>query len=192
GGGWGGGWGEKGRDGGLRVDGGLRGGDDVRPQPPVVIVDIDRRSLERLGAWPLPRAVIARLIEAIAAAKPRVVVVDILFADADTRSPAGLARRLGEMTGRRDLVELAQTLPAGARLSAAARKQAPTVLGFGLDPLAADPVPRVPILMRGPPSLAGIWDAPGATGPVKIVADAAAGIGALALAGDADGVVRRA
>src|SRR5262249_61452980 len=46
--------------------------------------------------------------------------------------------------------------------------------------------------MRGPPSLAGIWDAPGATGPVRLIADAAAGIGALALAGDADGVVRRA
>ena len=40
-------------------------------------------------------AVIARLIETIAAAKPRVILVDILFADADTSSPAGLARRLG-------------------------------------------------------------------------------------------------
>src|SRR5262249_47454758 len=59
---------ENGLDRVLMLDGLLRRADDVRPQPPVVIVDIDRRSLERLGAWPLPRAVIARLIEAIAAA----------------------------------------------------------------------------------------------------------------------------
>ena len=103
---------ENGLDRVLMLDGLLRRADEVRPQPPVVIVDIDRRSLERLGAWPLPRAVIARLIEAIAAAKPRVIVIDVLFADADTRSPAGLARRLGETTGRRDLAELAEH-PAG-------------------------------------------------------------------------------
>jgi len=182
---------ENGLDRVLLLDGLLRRADEVRPQPAVVIVDIDRRSLERLGAWPLPRAVIARLVEAIAAAKPRVIVIDVLFADADTRSPAGLARRLGEMTGRRDLAELAPCLPDGDRLMAAAMKQAPVVLGFVLDPLAADAVPHVPVLMRGGPSLSGIWAAPGATGPVKLIAEAAAGIGALALPGDADGVVRR-
>ena len=183
---------ENGLDRVLMLDGLLRRADEARPQPPVVIVDVDRRSLEHLGAWPLPRAVIARLIEAIAAAKPRVIVIDVLFADADTRSPAGLARRLGEMTGRRDVVELADTLPDGDRLMAAAMKQAPVVLGFVLDPLPTDAGPHVPILMRGRPSLAGIWEAPGATGPVKAVAAAAAGLGALALPGDLDGIVRRA
>jgi adenylate cyclase len=183
---------ENGLDRVLVLDGLLRRADEVRPQPPVVIVDIDRRSLERLSAWPLPRAVIARLIEAIAAAKPRVIVIDVLFADADTRSPAGLARTLGEMTGHRDLAELAQTLPDGDRLMAAAMKQAPVVLGFVLDPLPTEAVPHVPILMRGRPSLAGIWEAPGATGPIKAVAEAAAGLGALALPGDSDGIVRRA
>jgi len=183
---------ENGLDRVLMLDSLLRQADEVRPPPAVVIVDIDRRSLERLGAWPLPRAVIARLIEAIAAAKPRVLVVDVLFADADTRSPAGLARRLGEMTGRRDVAELADTLPDGDSLMAAAMKQAPVVLGFVLDPRPADALPHVPFLLRGRPSLEGIWEAPGATGPVRGVAEAAAGLGALALPGDADGIVRRA
>src|SRR6266849_5975784 len=49
----------------------------------VVVVDIDRRSLEALGSWPWPRATIAGLVEAIAAAKPAVVAVDILFAEQD-------------------------------------------------------------------------------------------------------------
>src|SRR5262249_4793196 len=37
---------------------------------PVVIVDIDRASLERLGPWPWPRETMARLVEAVASAKP--------------------------------------------------------------------------------------------------------------------------
>ena len=184
---------ERGLDRVLALDGLLRPAERIgQPQIPVVIVDIDRRSLERLGPWPLPRAEIARLVEAIAAAKPRVVVVDVLFADADARSPAALARRLGDMTGRRDVADLAETLPDGDRLLAAAMKQAPVVLGFVLDPRQQEGVPHVPILMRGRPTLAGVWQVGGATGPVRVLAEAAAGLGALALPGDADGLVRRA
>src|SRR5436305_7238842 len=36
---------------------------------PVVVVDIDRRSLEALGSWPWPRDTMARLVEAVAAGK---------------------------------------------------------------------------------------------------------------------------
>jgi len=176
----------------LALDGLLRRADRIEPQSPVAIVDIDRRSLEKLGPWPLPRAVVARLIGAIAAARPRVIVIDVLFADADTRSPAGLARRLGDLTGRRDLTELAESLPDGDRLMADAMRQVPVVLGFVLDPLQTGGVPHVPIFMRGQPPLAGIWDVHGATGPGKVVAETAAGLGALALPGDADGLVRRA
>src|SRR5689334_18873328 len=33
---------------------------------PVIVVDIDRRSLDALGPWPWPRETMARLIEAVA------------------------------------------------------------------------------------------------------------------------------
>jgi adenylate cyclase len=181
---------ENGLDRVLMLDGLLRR-TDVEPRLPVVIVDIDRRSLESLGPWPLPRAVIARLVGAIAAARPRVIVFDVLFADADTRSPAALARRLGDLSGRRDLTELADTLPDGDRLMSDAMKSIPVVLGFVLEPLHQDAVPHVPILMRGQPPLAAVWKMDGANGPVRIISEAAAGLGALALPGDADGVVRR-
>src|SRR6266849_5377328 len=58
----------------------------------VVVVDIDRPSIEKLGPWPWPRLSIAHLVEAIAVAKPRVIAMDILFAEPDARSPAALAR----------------------------------------------------------------------------------------------------
>lgn len=35
----------------------------------VVVIDIDRRSIEAVGSWPWPRETMAELVEAIAAAK---------------------------------------------------------------------------------------------------------------------------
>src|SRR4051794_13855914 len=69
---------------------------------PIVVVDIDRRSLDALGPWPWPRETMAGLVEAVAAGKPSVIAIDILFAQADSRSPAALARQLGTFTGKQD------------------------------------------------------------------------------------------
>jgi adenylate cyclase len=70
------------------------------PQGPrVVVVDIDRRSLEAVGPWPWPRAVIARLLETTAAAKPVAAAVDVLFTEQDSRSGALLRRRPGALGG---------------------------------------------------------------------------------------------
>jgi adenylate cyclase len=66
------------------------------------------------------------------------------------------------------------------------------VLGFVLDPLQTASVPGVPVLLRGPLEFVDAWNARGAVGPVSVLAEAAAGLGALSLPGDADGVVRRA
>src|SRR5205807_399857 len=92
----------------------------------------------------------------------------------------------------RDLADLADSLLDGDRQMAAAMKQASVVLGFVLDPLQNNNVPHVAVLMRGQPALPGIWQVRGATGPVSVLAESAAGLGALALPGDADGLVRRA
>ncbi|MCB1833665.1 MAG: CHASE2 domain-containing protein [Geminicoccaceae bacterium] len=53
----------------------------------VVIVEIDEVSLDREGQWPWPRARLARLIDRIADAGPRMIGVDLLFADPDRHSP---------------------------------------------------------------------------------------------------------
>jgi CHASE2 domain-containing sensor protein len=68
-----------------------------------VIVAIDDSSLAALGAWPWPRAVQARLIGQIAAARPAALGLDILFAeprpgDADLARALADARRQGLRT----------------------------------------------------------------------------------------------
>jgi adenylate cyclase len=159
----------------------------------ITIVDIDRESLARIGPWPWPRSLLARLVAKIAGAGPKVVGIDILMDEPDRLSPAALARALGAATGRPDIESLAKTLPdADAALSDAVG-QAPTVLGFALDPdgLGTPPAPT-PILLRGSVSLPDIWAARGVIGPIPALAAISGGFGTLALAADHDGEIRRA
>jgi serine phosphatase RsbU (regulator of sigma subunit)/CHASE2 domain-containing sensor protein len=68
-----------------------------RGSAPAVIVEIDERSLDARGQWPWPRTLMAELIEAVNAAGPAAVGIDLLFVEPD-RSMAGadaaLARAL--------------------------------------------------------------------------------------------------
>jgi adenylate cyclase len=53
-----------------------------KPDPRIVIVEIDDQSLARIGRWPWPRAKIVALIDEILARQPAVVGLDILFPEA--------------------------------------------------------------------------------------------------------------
>jgi CHASE2 domain-containing sensor protein len=61
-------------------DGVLRLGGQPTPDD-IIIVAIDDQSLEALGPWPWSRSVHARLLDRLAAAKPRVIAYDVLFLD---------------------------------------------------------------------------------------------------------------
>src|SRR5271165_5654059 len=138
----------------------------VRPE--VVIVDIDRAALARLGAWPWPRGVLAGVVAAAAEGKPAVIALDMLLAGPDRWSTNGDA------------------------LLANALSLAPSTLGFVLETsLAGNDLPATPVLSRQRVSLPGLWRAPGIVGPAPPLADAATGFGALVMAADPDGPVRR-
>lgn len=67
----------------------------LRPDPRVVIVAIDDRSLAEIGRWPWDRATHARLLERLAAARPRAVIYDVLFqepTDQDAELAAAIAK----------------------------------------------------------------------------------------------------
>ena len=69
----------------------------VRPRTvvsqPVTVVEIDERSLARLGQWPWPRTLLADLIGAVLRYKPAAVGVDILMPEPDRLSPERLLAR---------------------------------------------------------------------------------------------------
>ncbi|MDH5577672.1 MAG: adenylate/guanylate cyclase domain-containing protein [Betaproteobacteria bacterium] len=63
----------------------------LAPDPDVVIVDIDEKSLAQMqpeaGRFPWPRVVYAELLEGLMAQKPRAVVFDLMFSEADKFRP---------------------------------------------------------------------------------------------------------
>ena len=115
----------------------------------------------------------------------------MLLAEPDRFSPDGLLRNLGADSDRGAIAELAQKLPDGDAALAEALRGAPTVLGFVLEPAAGQAPPGVPMLARGRIRVPDIWRAGGAIGPLPAIAEAGRGFGAIALAADADGEVRR-
>jgi adenylate cyclase len=59
----------------------------LAPDPDIVLVDIDEKSLaameQEAGRWPWSRAVYVDLIEGLAAQKPRAIVFDMMFVEKD-------------------------------------------------------------------------------------------------------------
>lgn len=137
-------------------------------QPDIVIVDIDRKTLADVGAWPWPRALLANLVETAASGHPAVIALDFYLAGQDRWTPDGDKR-------------LADALAV-----------APSVLGFVLETKKLDnSLPTTPVLSRQPISLPGLWRAPGIGVPATQLVEAASGFGALVMAADTDGPIRR-
>ncbi len=64
----------------------------LAPDPDIVLVDIDEKSLARMEEqeavrWPWPRVVYADLVEGLAAQKPRAIVFDMMFVEKDRFRP---------------------------------------------------------------------------------------------------------
>jgi adenylate cyclase len=157
----------------------------------VIVVDIDRASIDALGAWPWPRATMARLVEAVSNARPAAIAIDVLFDEPDDRSPAALARQLGSMTGHAEISTLAESLPDGDKQLAQAIGTVPVALGFVLDPNHDHVLPAASIVSRGSLPFDDLWQAGGAIGPTPPLAAAARGLGALSLPGSTDGAIRQ-
>jgi adenylate cyclase len=165
-----------------------------RPEPSdlkVVVIDIDRASIDALGTWPWPRETMARLVDAVATKRPAAIAIDVLFAEPDDRSPAALARRLGSVTGRAEISALGEGLPDGDKLLARAISGVPVALGFVLDPDREAAMTGAAIVSRGSLPFDDLWQAAGAIGPPPPLAAAAKGLGTLALPGSTDGGIRQ-
>ena len=61
-----------------------------RTDSPVVVVEIDERSLREIGPWPWPRTRPAQLVERLVVAGPAVIAIDALFIEPDRYSPESL------------------------------------------------------------------------------------------------------
>ena len=106
----------------------LRG--PIPPSGRVVIVDIDEKSIARLGQWPWPRTVMAALIERLTQAGVRTIGLDIVFAEPDRTSPATIAASLPPESLPPELRKQLASLPDNDQVLADAIGRAPVVLGY--------------------------------------------------------------
>ncbi len=160
----------------------------------VRIIDIDDRSLERLGQWPWPRTIHASLLDRLGDLGAAAVAFDVLFAEPDRTSPSRIVPLWTRAAGDIDLVALAARLPDHDRVLARVAAEVPTVLAmqltdgsgarrpalkWGMVVLGHDPRPFLPAFS-------------GAVASLPELEAAAAGQGSINASFDRDGVVRHA
>lgn len=79
----------------------LRSRGKIAPPPEIAIIAIDEASIARLGRFPWPRALMARGLERIIATRPKVIALDVLYAEptmpADDRALATAIARAGNV-----------------------------------------------------------------------------------------------
>ena len=171
--------------------------------PEVVIVAIDDASLEKLGRWPWPRSVMAKLVDRINAGAPAVVGFDIVQSEASASTPLeGLRERIGpidEGTWGRVRSALQQGESEDRTLATALEAAHNGVLGYFFD--FDEPVPDVTPLavstfnaVEGSAGGAGerhVRGAVDAIGNLPALSTAAAGSGYFNMFPDPDGLFRR-
>ena len=157
------------------------------------IVDIDDSSLERIGQWPWPRTVVARLVTRLTELGAAVIVFDIVFAEPDRTSPSRVLPLWPDTPDVEALRRNIGALPDHDEILAEAMGRSNVVTAFVL---TGGDLPRPPALKRG---FIHAGDDPkeflskftGAVVSLPAIEAAAMGNGGLNVAAERDGVVRR-
>ena len=161
---------------------------------PVRVVDIDDESLDRIGQWPWPRTVVARMVRKLQAAGAAVIVFDMIFAEPDRTSPGRVVKVWPQTPELRALAGALQGLPDHDDVLAEVVAAAPVVLGMalGLETVSPDIPPRkFGFAFSGADPAGFLPNYPATTRNLPVLEQAASGIGVLTAPVDADGIVRR-
>lgn len=167
-----------------------------RSQQPVVIVEIDEKSLEAQGQWPWPRNRLAQLVDAVAARQPAAIGLDIYMPEPDETSPDRVARNLTPdlASGAAALADALKDLPSHDTRLAQSLAAAPTVLGVaGFDYQAqtsSEGVSSVPMRVQGGDPRPWLRRYPRVLASLPELQRAARGKAVLSVSGE-DPVIRR-
>src|ERR1700722_2806370 len=165
----------------------------VKTSRPVTIVDIDEKSLAKLGQWPWPRTRIADMIVSLTQLGAVVIAFDVGFAEPDRLNPDAAAetmRYLDEVTRSK-----LRALPSNDQIFADAVRRSRVVLGeTGLDQVISELDSTLPVTgfaMLGEDPERFLFDFPGLLRNVHVLEMAAAGRGLITIKPERDGIIRR-
>jgi adenylate cyclase len=162
-------------------------------QRPVVIIDIDEKSLARFGQWPWPRTRVADVVRRLTDLGAAAIAFDIVFAEPDRLSPAAVAETF------HDLDEESRTrlraLPSNDQALADVLRRAPVVLGeSGLPKFVPQPELKLPLTglaTLGTDPRPFLLRFPGLLRNIPVLEEAAPGRGLFTIRTERDGIVRR-
>ena len=161
---------------------------------PIRIVDIDDRSLNKIGQWPWPRTIVAKMVDRLAAAGAAVIAFDIDFAEPDRTSPKMLLPLIAQNgVSPADAEKLLAALPDPDQALAASIKKIPVATGFILTDRGESrpPAEKAGFAMTGTDPLGHVESFPKVVPNLPVIEAAAAGDGFLNQYLDWDHVVRR-
>src|ERR1035437_911961 len=160
---------------------------------PVTIIDIDEKSLAKLGQWPWPRTRIADLIANLTKLGAVVIAFDILFAEPDRLNPnvtADAIRNLDDETRNK-----LRALPSNDQVFADEMRRSRVVLGeSGLPNTLSEfdkTLPVTGLAMLGEEPQPFLLNFPGLLRNIHVLEEAAAGRGLFTIKAERDGIVRR-
>ena len=165
----------------------------VKTARPVTIIDIDEKSLAKLGQFPWPRTRIADLVTNLTRMGAVVIAFDIVFPEPDRLNPDAAAdtfRNLDEQT--RDKL---RALPSNDQILADAMRKSRVVLGeSGLPYIISEfdkSLPLTGLAMLGEEPQRFMFDFPGLLRNVNVLEEAASGRGLFTIKPERDGIIRR-
>jgi adenylate cyclase len=165
----------------------------VKAARPVTIVDIDEKSLAKLGQWPWPRTRIADLISNLTRLGAAVIAFDIIFSEPDRLNPDSAAdtfHNLDEETRGK-----LRALPSNDQVFADAMRRSRVVLGeSGLPYVVSELDKSLPVTwlaMLGEDPQRFMFNFPGLLRNTPVLENAAGGRGLLTINPERDGIIRR-
>jgi len=162
------------------------------PALPVRIVDIDEESLHKIGQWPWPRTVLARLVDKLTQEGAAAIAFDMVFPEPDRMSPANAVKYWPPSPALNSLKAEVDKLPSNDQKLAKSIRRAPVVLGFIASP-NNDTLPETKAgfsYAGDDPRLFAPYY-PGAAASLKVLQDPAQGAGALNWIPEFDQIIRR-
>jgi len=164
---------------------------------PVVIVDIDEKSLQQVGRWPWSRQLVAQMLEQLTAAGASVVAFDVIFSEPE-RNPVQQVLQLSnqqllsaEMT--KELQQLVPALDADQHFAESLENK-DVVLGFLFqqEQLAVGQLPETYVLMDSQASQSSVSHFEGYVANTPVLQQQSAGTGFINSSPDPDGFIRQA
>ena len=176
---------------------------------PVVFVDIDEASLERIGQFPWPRSVFAELVNRMTDNGAAAIAFDILFTEADRTAPSEILPVWQSLRAKSDpeawdtlRADINRLISSPDDAFARAMREAPVIMATMMnDEVRTLPTPKAGIALRAQnlsddnvdaDPMRGLPSSDYAIANRPVLDDSAVGLGSINARIDDDGIIRRA